>query len=713
MIMENKDFFWVEIKKEKIMGNIFDNKRFFIEKFLLDSLKLPTANSAGNIFDENNSFYIVSKNSDNCLEFCSYISRTYSTFLISFFKGNYFIFNNEGKYIYIDSKNNFSYESVMNIFNNFQKNNIKNLRADATAVRMNCDENTDNFIATKLTKYNSLFKSKPTTKIIDLNNNKFNVNNLSVDKHFDINKINYDSFINNKNFLDSISNDEIPHIHLVNCCDIKKDNIEIVENDFFLNASELKETKAPESNIDLRNDFITSWENESLDAIAEFNNTNNFSIYNGNELLNEKDDFPKYSDNIDLKVEDLVESDILKNVFDTEDDSFTNKLYQDIDNEILAESPTVNIENDDKINEQLEIIENNIFLNDDKDEELEVDNSNENLVLENTNKELEVDNSNENLVLENINNENEDIILVDKPYDYINDYDFGKDKDTNVDNDAEIDEQLEIIKNNIFLKDSNDENLDINDLNENVVYSNKSYEDTDTNIENNDQIDEQLSVIKQNMDLDNNNENIDNTSGNMMLNNTPYEYTDANVEDNVETIQDELKNEHTNTDISDEDETPNTDSTNENAIPSDELYQNVENEILVEDMNTNIEHNAEVNEQLEVVENNVFLNDNNNENLEINNSNENIVLDNDADDSYHTPNTIDDDLDTISKNIFDNKVYDSELSASDISENIIQEEKPLNRFDNFLNDLKKEREKLQIERNKFKDKFFHMNKSNE
>ncbi|MEG2232911.1 MAG: hypothetical protein RRY16_02985, partial [Bacilli bacterium] len=103
----------------------------------------------------------------------------------------------------------------------------------------------------------------------------------------------------------------------------------------------------------------------------------------------------------------------------------------------------------------------------------------------------------------------------------------------------------------------------------------------------------------------------------------------------------------------------------------------------------------------------------NNENLEINNSNENIVLDNDADDSYHTPNTIDDDLDTISKNIFDNKVYDSELSASDISENIIQEEKPLNRFDNFLNDLKKEREKLQIERNKFKDKFFHMNKSNE
>ncbi|MEG2802426.1 MAG: hypothetical protein RR881_02440 [Malacoplasma sp.] len=711
--MENKDFFWVEIKKEKIMGNIFDNKRFFIEKFLLDSLKLPTANSAGNIFDENNSFYIVSKNSDNCLEFCSYISRTYSTFLISFFKGNYFIFNNEGKYIYIDSKNNFSYESVMNIFNNFQKNNIKNLRADATAVRMNCDENTDNFIATKLTKYNSLFKSKPTTKIIDLNNNKFNVNNLSVDKHFDINKINYDSFINNKNFLDSISNDEIPHIHLVNCCDIKKDNIEIVENDFFLNASELKETKAPESNIDLRNDFITSWENESLDAIAEFNNTNNFSIYNGNELLNEKDDFPKYSDNIDLKVEDLVESDILKNVFDTEDDSFTNKLYQDIDNEILAESPTVNIENDDKINEQLEIIENNIFLNDDKDEELEVDNSNENLVLENTNKELEVDNSNENLVLENINNENEDIILVDKPYDYINDYDFGKDKDTNVDNDAEIDEQLEIIKNNIFLKDSNDENLDINDLNENVVYSNKSYEDTDTNIENNDQIDEQLSVIKQNMDLDNNNENIDNTSGNMMLNNTPYEYTDANVEDNVETIQDELKNEHTNTDISDEDETPNTDSTNENAIPSDELYQNVENEILVEDMNTNIEHNAEVNEQLEVVENNVFLNDNNNENLEINNSNENIVLDNDADDSYHTPNTIDDDLDTISKNIFDNKVYDSELSASDISENIIQEEKPLNRFDNFLNDLKKEREKLQIERNKFKDKFFHMNKSNE
>ncbi|MEF9984790.1 MAG: hypothetical protein RR697_00205 [Malacoplasma sp.] len=695
MIMENKDFFWVEIKKEKIMGNIFDNKRFFIEKFLLDSLKLPTANSAGNIFDENNSFYIVSKNSDNCLEFCSYISRTYSTFLISFFKGNYFIFNNEGKYIYIDSKNNFSYESVMNIFNNFQKNNIKNLRADATAVRMNCDENTDNFIATKLTKYNSLFKSKPTTKIIDLNNNKFNVNNLSVDKHFDINKINYDSFINNKNFLDSISNDEIPHIHLVNCCDIKKDNIEIVENDFFLNASELKETKAPESNIDLRNDFITSWENESLDAIAEFNNTNNFSIYNGNELLNEKDDFPKYSDNIDLKVEDLVESDILKNVFDTEDDSFTNKLYQDIDNEILAESPTVNIENDDKINEQLEIIENNIFLNDDKDEE------------------LEVDNSNENLVLENINNENEDIILVDKPYDYINDYDFGKDKDTNVDNDAEIDEQLEIIKNNIFLKDSNDENLDINDLNENVVYSNKSYEDTDTNIENNDQIDEQLSVIKQNMDLDNNNENIDNTSGNMMLNNTPYEYTDANVEDNVETIQDELKNEHTNTDISDEDETPNTDSTNENAIPSDELYQNVENEILVEDMNTNIEHNAEVNEQLEVVENNVFLNDNNNENLEINNSNENIVLDNDADDSYHTPNTIDDDLDTISKNIFDNKVYDSELSASDISENIIQEEKPLNRFDNFLNDLKKEREKLQIERNKFKDKFFHMNKSNE
>ncbi|MEG0991625.1 MAG: hypothetical protein RSE26_00215 [Malacoplasma sp.] len=695
MIMENKDFFWVEIKKEKIMGNIFDNKRFFIEKFLLDSLKLPTANSAGNIFDENNSFYIVSKNSDNCLEFCSYISRTYSTFLISFFKGNYFIFNNEGKYIYIDSKNNFSYESVMNIFNNFQKNNIKNLRADATAVRMNCDENTDNFIATKLTKYNSLFKSKPTTKIIDLNNNKFNVNNLSVDKHFDINKINYDSFINNKNFLDSISNDEIPHIHLVNCCDIKKDNIEIVENDFFLNASELKETKAPESNIDLRNDFITSWENESLDAIAEFNNTNNFSIYNGNELLNEKDDFPKYSDSIDLKVEDLVESDILKNVFDTEDDSFTNKLYQDIDNEILAESPIVNIENDDKINEQLEIIENNIFLNDDKDEE------------------LEVDNSNENLVLENINNENEDIILVDKPYDYINDYDFGKDKDTNVDNDAEIDEQLEIIKNNIFLKDSNDENLDINDLNENVVYSNKSYEDTDTNIENNDQIDEQLSVIKQNMDLDNNNENIDNTSGNMMLNNTPYEYTDANVEDNVETIQDELKNEHTNIDISDEDETPNTDSTNENAIPSDELYQNVENEILVEDMNTNIEHNAEVNEQLEVVENNVFLNDNNNENLEINNSNENIVLDNDADDSYHTPNTIDDDLDTISKNIFDNKVYDSELSASDISENIIQEEKPLNRFDNFLNDLKKEREKLQIERNKFKDKFFHMNKSNE
>ncbi|MEG2250018.1 MAG: hypothetical protein RSD09_00355, partial [Bacilli bacterium] len=104
-----------------------------------------------------------------------------------------------------------------------------------------------------------------------------------------------------------------------------------------------------------------------------------------------------------MKVEDLVESDILKNVFDTEDDSFTNKLYQDIDNEILAESPIVNIENDDKINEQLEIIENNIFLNDDKDEELEVDNSNENLVLENTNKELEVDNSNENLVLENIN----------------------------------------------------------------------------------------------------------------------------------------------------------------------------------------------------------------------------------------------------------------------------------------------------------------------